>query len=237
MKTLHPQHRGSVLVITMIMVALLALSIAAYYRNLIPKFRGAYQAAAWHSALHGAEAGADYALRQLNNWAGSNADPNSYPWATNSWSYTDSSYTTNGERSLNLSICPVLGGPGNVRVTKITADVYTRENYGPAPTLNPWFRIRSTARCDLPGKYVSADFRDIKLRRMKLSAKTNTGADDPYVSRTVEIIARPRYAFSRAIETVNNMTLGNSANWAVDSFDSRGWGEFPASNVIGKSFF
>ena len=221
MKPLHPSARGSVLVIALIMVALLALSVASYYRNLIPKFRGTYQGAAWQEALHGAEAGADYTLLQLNTWAGSTPDPDSYPWTTNSWSYANSSYTANGERSLDTASLPVLGGQSNVRVTKITADVYTRENFGTTPTLNPWYRIRCTARADLPGKYVSADSRDIALRRMKLAAKTGTGADDPHVTRTVEIIARPRYTFNHAILAASDMGLGNSSNWLVDSFDSQ----------------
>ena len=216
----HPRD-GSVVLITMIMVGLLSLAIVSYYQNLIPKFRGAYQGAAWHEALHGAEAGADYALRQLNNWAGSYTNPDGYPWTGNNWANSDASYPINGERTFASSQLPFLGGQSNVRVTSITADVYTRENFGAAPTLNPWFRIRSTARADLPGKYVSADSRDIQLRRMKLNAKTGTGSPDPNVTRTVEIIARPRYAFSRAIVTVSNLSLGNSSNWRVDSFDSQ----------------
>jgi len=220
MKALHKSANGSVLIFTIILVGLLALSVASYYTNLIPKFRGAYQGAAWHEALHGAEAGADYALRQLNDWIPATSDPNSYPWTANNWTITDSTYATNGERSLATASLPFLGGPSNVRVTKITADVYTREDFGANPTYNPWFRIRSTARADLPGKSVSADSRDIALRRMKLAAKTGGGADDPHVTRTVEIIARPRYTFSRAITAVNNMSLGRSSGWQVDSFDS-----------------
>ena len=221
MKPIPDSRCGSVLLMTMIFIGILALSIVSYYQNLIPKFRGSYQGVAWHEAFHGAEAGADFALRQLNIWAASNTNPDAYPWTANSWSYTDATYTTNGERSLDNSQQPFLGGQSNVRVTKITADVYTRENYGSYPSLNPWFRIRSTARADLPGKYVSADSRDIQLRRMKLAAKTVTGAADPNVTRTVEIIARPRYAFSRAIVTVNKLSLGNSSGWRVDSFDSQ----------------
>lgn len=220
MKSIHTSNRGSVLLIAMIFIGFLAVSVAGYYRNLVPNFRGTYQAAAWHEALHGAEAGADYALSLLNTWAPANSSPDSYPWTTNNWTYTDSSYATNGERSLATDSLPVLGGPSNVRVTKLTADVYTRESAGSSATLNPWFRIRSTARANLPGKTVSADSRDITLRRMKLAAKTNTGADDPHVTRTVEIIARPRYTFSRAIVTVRSMNLGNSSGWTVDSFDS-----------------
>lgn len=221
MKNHFHSRRGSVLLMTMILVGILALSIVSYYQNLIPKFRGGYQGAAWHEALHGAEAGADYALRQLNIWAGTTTDPNSYPWTTNSWSYTNGSYTVNGERALDSSQLPVLGGQSNVRVTRITADVYARENFGTVPTLNPWFRIRSTARADLPGKLVSSDSRDLQLRRMKLNAKNGTGGADPNVTRTVEIIARPRYTFSRAIVTVTSLNLGNSSNWRVDSFDSQ----------------
>ena len=221
MKSIPRSRCGSVLLMTMILVGILALSVVSYYQNLIPKFRGSYQGAAWQEALHGAEAGADYALRQLNTWAGTTPDPNSYPWSTNSWSYTSAFYTTNGERSLDSSQLPVLGGQSNVRVTTITADVYTRENFGTVPTLNPWFRIRSTARADLPGKFVSADSRDIQLRRMKLNAKNGSGGADPNVTRTVEIVTRPRYAFNRAIVTVNDLTLGSSSSWTVDSFDSQ----------------
>jgi len=221
MKPIPHSQRGSVLLVTMLLVGILALGVVSYYQNLIPKFRGAYQGAAWHEALHGAEAGADYALSQLNTWAGTTSNPDAYPWTANSWTYTNASYATNGERTLAASQLPVLGGQSNVRVTKITADVYTRENFGTSPSLNPWFRIRSTARADLPGKYVSADSRDIQLRRMKLAAKTSTGAADPNVTRTVEIIARPRYTFRYAILTANDLSLGNSSNWLVDSFDSQ----------------
>src|ERR1043166_7817938 len=187
MKPIPQPARGSVLIITMIFVGALALSVAAYYRNLIPKFRATYQGAAWHEALHGAEGGADYAINILNGWALDGLDPVNFPWTSSNWSYTNSTYVTNGELSLAASVLPVLGGTSNVRVTKVTADVYTRENVGSPASYNPWYRIRSTARADLPGKYVSADSRDVQLRRMKLAAKTATGADDPHVTRTVEV--------------------------------------------------
>jgi hypothetical protein len=98
-------------------------------------------------------------------------------------------------------------------------DVYTREETGAAPTRNPWFRIRSTARADLPGKSVTSDGRDATLRRMKLGAKNGT-ADDPHATRTIEVVMRPRYRNSRAITTMTQLELGNSNNWEVDSFDS-----------------
>jgi signal peptidase I len=36
------------------------------------------------------------------------------------------------------------------------------------------------------------------------------------------------------VEPANYMVMGDNT---VNSFDSRAWGEFPAANVIGKSFF
>ena len=212
---------GSTLIMTMLLLGVLAMSVAGYYRSLIPKYRSTYQGTSWHEALHGAEGGADYVLNTLNTWAATTSDPQAYPWTTNNWTITNALYSTNGERTLNTASLPSLGGTNNVRVTKLAVDVYTREATGSGATYNPWYRIRSTARADLPGKYVGTDKRDTELRRMKLAATTGSGLPDPHVTRTVEIIARPRYKASRAITSLNDMSLGNSSNWRVDSFDSQ----------------
>ena len=216
----HSRSKASVLLACLVVIATIGFSVAAYFGTFIPKYRATHQGAAWQESLHGAEAGADYAMSLINTWCGSSANPDAYPWTANSWSYTNALYTANGERTLDGSQRPVLGGPNNVRVLKLSVDVFTREASGTSPTYNPWFRIRSTARADLPGNFVSSDRRDAELRRMKLGAKNGSGASDPHVTRTVEVIARPRYTFTRAIVTVNDLTLGNSANWRVDSFDS-----------------
>jgi hypothetical protein len=79
--------------------------------------------------------------------------------------------------------------------------------------------VRSTARADLPGRYVSLDKRDAVVRRMALSANNGTVAD-PHVARTVEVILKPLYRFRDAIVTMQNLSLGGSAGWDVDSFDS-----------------
>lgn len=215
------RSRASTLVVALLIIATLGMAIAGYYRDLIPKYRGTHQGTAWHEALHGADAGVDLVISNLNSWAGVNGDPGAYPWTTNGWSFTDATYATNGERTLASGSLPVLGGPNNVRLTKLAVDVYTRETIGTSPTYNPWFRVRSTARANLPDRYVPHDTRDTELRRMKLAAKTGGGAADPHVTRTVEVVLRPRYRGSRAITSVNNMSLGNSANWVVDSFDSQ----------------
>ncbi len=202
-----------------LIIAVLSMTIAAYYQTLVPKYRGAYQASSWQEALHGAEAGAENVIRSLNSWVATNTDPNAYPWTANGWTVTDATYALNGERTLGSGQLPSLGGPNQIRVTRVAVDVYTREEIGSAPTRNPWFRVRSTARANLPGKYANSDSRDTELRRMKLSAK-NGSAADPHVTRTVEVVLRPRYRYSRAITGVTGLALGNSNNWEVDSFDS-----------------
>jgi hypothetical protein len=210
---------GGTLIVVLLMVAILALAVGAYYQTLVPKFRTTYQGSSWQEALHGAEAGADFALRQLDSWAETVHDPDAYAWSADSWSLADPLYPLNGARALNPAKLPVLGGQNHVRVTSVSVDVYTREAIAAVPTYRPWFRIRSTARADLPGRYIGTDRRDSHLRRMKLGAKAN-GAPDPHVTRTVEIIAAPRYRFNRAITTVAELSLANSNPWRVDSFDS-----------------
>jgi hypothetical protein len=219
MKINSIQRQGSTLAMAMLVIGALAMCVAAFFQTLIPKYRSVYQGASWQEALHGAEAGADFAIQSLNSWSLSTGDPDTYPWTANNWVVTDSAYSINGERILANSSLPYLGGDSAVRVTKLAVDVYTRDTSGSPPGLSPWFRIRSTARSNLPGRYSTADSRDSVLRRMKLGAK-NGASDDPHVTRTVEVILRPRYRFVRAITTVNDMLLGNSSNWMVDSFDS-----------------
>ncbi|MEO7317682.1 MAG: hypothetical protein ABIZ56_01700 [Chthoniobacteraceae bacterium] len=197
-------------------IAIFSLVIGAFYSALTPKYRSIYQGASWQESLHGAEAGADYGLFLLNQLAVSTSNPAEYDWTANNWTYSNASYTSNGERSLDSSYLPTFGGNNRVAVTRLAVDVYTRESAAP---YRPWFRIRSTARADLPGKYLSVDHRDAELRRMKLTAR-NGSLDDPHVTRTVEVIARPKLRFARAITTAKGLTLGNSSGWRVDSFNS-----------------
>jgi hypothetical protein len=216
-RQLHLQ--GSALTMAMLVIAALTLCVAAFFQTLVPRYRSIYQGASWQEALHGAEAGADLAIQSLNSWATSIDDPDTYPWSAMNWTTPDEPYALNGERSLAAAFLPRPGGNSNVRVTKLTVDVYTRDSAGSSPSYCPWFRIRSTARANLPGQYTTTDSRDSVLRRMKLGAK-NGAAVDPHVTRTVEVIVRPRFRFSRAITVKNHMTLANDEAWVVDSFDS-----------------
>ncbi len=207
---------GSTLLAATFTIAIGALLIGAFYQTLMPRFRSVHQSASWHDALQGAEAGANHTVHALNQFALSTANADNYDWAANGWTFTDSNYVANGERTLATASMPALGGNNNVALTRVAVDVYTRATSARNP---PWFRIRSTARADLPGRFTSADRRDLPLRRMKLGAKSG-GVADPHVTRTVEVIAKPQYRFSNAITTRLDLRLGNSSGWIVDSFDS-----------------
>lgn len=223
-------EQGSGLLIAVVTIAVLTLLISAYFGALIPKYRSVHQAASWHEAHESALGGANYALQALNDFATKPTNPDAYNWrsdfAQNGW--TDSGgedfgvVRSNGTtadadsvRQLKDAALPKLGGRNHAAVSSLTIDVYTRH----PSSGQPWFRIRSTARADLPGKTITADRRDSELRHMKLNGANALGAD-PHVSRVVEVITRPRFRFARAITMVQSISLGSSSNWLVDSYDS-----------------
>jgi hypothetical protein len=209
-------RRASTLLATLATIVLFSGIVGIYLQTLIPKYRSAHQGASWRDALHAAEAGANHAIHELNEFAASGNNTSSYRWADKGWGLLDAVFSLNGERILGAALLPPLGGNNNQAVEKLSIDVYTRE---PVAPYHPWFRIRARGRASLPDRFVSADRRDGRLRRMKLGA-TDNGKSAPYVSRTVEVIVKPRHRFVRAITTVADMRLGYNDDWVVDSFDS-----------------
>ena len=197
-------------------LALCSAMMVIFFQTLIPRYRSAHQAASWREALQGAEAGVNHAINELNQLAVSHPNTASYPWAAKGWSLLDPLFSLNGERLLDTSLLPLLGGSNNVSVTQLSIDVYTRQPMAP---YHPWYRIRSTGKADLPDRFLGGDRRDGRLRRMQLSARTG-GKSTPHVKRTVEVIVKPRHRFARAITTVRQLSLGESEEWLVDSFDS-----------------
>src|SRR6478735_10291474 len=102
--------QGSTLLAATFTIAVGAVLIGAFYQKLVPRFRSVHQSAAWHDALQGAEEGANHTFQVLNQFAltGTNAD--TYDWTDNGWTFTDSNYVSNGERTLSAANLPVLGG-------------------------------------------------------------------------------------------------------------------------------
>jgi hypothetical protein len=216
MRRFAKDNSASTLLIAVMTIAICSVLLGVYLRTLIPNFRSAHQGASWREALQGAESGVNVCIHELNQLASSHTTTDSYPWAAKGWSLVDAVFSLNGERILNAAVLPLLGGSGEVSVSRLALDVYTRQPDAPH---HPWFRIRSTGRSELPDRYLSADRRDGRLRRMKLAAR-EAGQSNPFVERTVEVIVKPRHRFARAITTVSGLALGNSSSWEINSFDS-----------------
>jgi len=191
---------GSVLVVTLVTVAVLALLAAHVCRVITARSRSFYQAASWNEALSAAEAGADLgmaAIRQ-NDWTG--------------WQGPDAS----GVRTLNT---PILthGGQGN---TTFSATVKVD-----SPS-SSYYRIRSTGIAQLPGSlseevssYDKLDnhLRHLSLRKDRDNLTTVTGQSR--VARSIEVIARGNNNYVRAL-LVTNSLVANNSNSYIDSFDS-----------------
>lgn len=218
-------RRGSTLVVVLFTIAVCSMIIGVYLQTLMPKFRSVRQAASWRDALQAAEAGANHGIHELNELAASSRDTSSYPWAEKGWSLVDSVYNLNGERILDMANLPLLAGSSRTGVSRLAVDVYTREPIAP---YHPWFRIRSTGRAILSDRYVTGDRREGRLRQMKLATSAV-----PHLTRTVEVIVKPRHRFTRGITTVKTLSLGHSAAWLVDSFDSSNAGKSDPGTLAG----
>jgi len=225
MRALPHSRSGSTLLVVVFTFAICSILIGVYLQTLIPKYRSARQGASWRDALQAAEAGANHGINELNELAKSSRDTSSYPWADRGWSLTDSIYNLNGERILSLGNLPIFGGASNSTVSRLAIDVFTREPIAP---YHPWFRIRATGRATLPDRYLTGDRRDGRLRQMKLATATV-----PHLTRTVEVIVKPRHRFGRAITTVKTLSLASSANWVIDSFDSANAGKSDPGTTSG----
>jgi signal peptidase I len=71
-------------------------------------------------------------------------------------------------------------------------------------------------------------------RDSQYSGHVNQTVADAY--RVPGMLA-PLFPNENAVQTISPNSYMVMGDNTVNSFDSRGWGEFPASNVIGKSFF
>ena len=130
-----------------------------------------------------------------------------------------------------------LSGTGSSFATTLPTqvDVQIRAIYpNAADPTNQWFLIRSmgTSGCGTPSR-LPIEGLDSTLRRITLFSGSDrpaiTGSaawgaaitmPPPYATRIVEALVRQVYVKVNAITTINSMTLGSSAPWLVDSYDS-----------------
>ncbi len=207
-------HRetGAALIAAIIIVGILAAIAGTVLMTAVPAYRSTYHAAAWQEAKLAADAGIDLGMAAIPR---SLPDPNIYAWP--GWTLPDGSSPVpageNGVRILTPSPdLLVHAGDGSTRPTilRVEVDVITRDDN---VSKNPWFRIRATGAADIASSQLGLDKRDAFLRRIS--------TQNPRVTRTVEVLARPVYLWEYALKTAGKITLGGGQDWKIDSYDSR----------------
>ena len=197
-RTFKPRQRAAH---QMIFIGLLAMTVASYYRNLIPNFRAPTRARPGTRPSTGPES-AGGLRASPSSTTGPQRTPTRmpYPLISNNWSMTDSADATTASAHSAPPACPSSGGTAMCVARKSPPTFTPGKASATEPTHNPWFRIL----CDRAGrsprpKYVSADKREIHLRRMKLAAKTKHRRGRSARHATIEIIARPRYRLRQSL--------------------------------------
>ena len=249
MHTHSARPEAAVTIVALLSLVIISLVAAAVLRNVVPRYHVSYQTAGWQEARLAAEAGVDLALERLNknvpvvsastaDWVGWKQNATTAATGTlfaknNATAVSGLTATGNALTASvpiyldNVNVSPSAG-------TAAAADVQLTALYpNPNATMNsPWFRIRSMGTAGLPGPARSASDRmDTSLRRLSLRSPmrptlamddvlTPTTVPFPNASRIVEVLARPVTPFSHAIVTQQNMVLGNSNGWQVNSYDS-----------------
>lgn len=225
------------------LVAIAALtSLAAFtLQRVSPKFRTAYQTAAWQEARLASEAGIDLAMAELNRNATGNAPGDWSGWKQETGGLILPALSTTLNTLLAL-LAPSAAMSEPIFLDNLNlssgggvsseVDVQLWAVYPNTSTNGRWFRIRAMATCGLaPPAYAGPDSRDIALRRYSLrSVRPQLQQDDvgepmhvaaPCVSRTIEVLVEPILPFELAILTDASLTLGTTGTWCVDSYDSR----------------
>lgn len=217
MKLRRAKQAGSVLVWTVLVIAVLSLIAVETLRLVTIKYQNALQTSTWQEALLAAESGIDLAIVELRK--------SLYPAPNNAWSgWTNS--PGNGVTGYALTTVPNSGLNGTPMTIETNVDA-------PATLIdatNGWqyYRIRTVGTMPITGPARAADNpQDTKLRRLSLHWERFTNGiltahalNAPQVSRRIEAIVEPVSAFNEAIMSVGVVDLTNQ-NIVVDSYDSR----------------
>lgn len=209
---------GSVLVIVLMSIAVLAMITAAALYRIGPSYASTYHSSSWNEALASAETGADHALVAMNN---SMKSPET---AWTAWTPSDA---TTFPKTLNISLAPH-SGEGNTKVfATVRVDNSITDGSG-----RKWLRVRSTGVAELP---VAARFgiesasrstngtknHNNVLRKARFTSDLTGGALRlPQIARTIELMASPPGSrlFIRGLTVEKWMNFSGGA--FTDSFDS-----------------
>ncbi len=237
----HRRKSAGTLVLCLIAIAALTSLAAFTLQRVSPKFRTAYQTAAWQEARLASEAGIDLAMAELNrNAVGTN------PGDWSGWKQQSGGLILPALATTLNTLLALLGPSAamsqpifldNVNISAAggassEVDVQLWAVYPTANTNGRWFRIRSMATCGLaPPAYAGPDGSDATLRRYSLrNVRPQLRRDDvgqemsipaPSASRTIEVLVEPILPFELAILTRGSLSLSTTGTWCVDSYDSR----------------
>ncbi len=214
---------GSILVWTVLVIAILSLAAVETLRLVTVKYQNALQTSTWQEALLAAESGIDLAIVELRK--------SLYPQPNQAWQGWNNQ-PGNNVTGYELTTVPNAGLNGTPVTIETSVDA-------PATLIDPtnswqYYRIRTVGTIPINGPARAADNpQDTKLRRLSLRFERFTngllathalptdanGNPQPQVSRRVEAIVRPVSAFDEAIMSVGIVDLTNQ-DIVVDSYDS-----------------
>ncbi len=208
--------RGSVLVWTVLTMAILSLFATEVLRAVSGRYQLGVQSAKWQEALLAAESGVDLGVVELRK--------SLYPapnYAFQGWT----NIPDNGVVSKGLATVPTEGLAATPMSIEVNVDA-------PVELKDPssgwqYYRIRTLGTSELPGQPRSG-FNKLDNRLRKLTLQSQRFVDNlftgetsaPHAARRIEAILKPTSAFDQAILSIEALNLNNQ-NIVVDSYDSR----------------
>src|SRR6266480_2305263 len=207
---------GSVLVWTVLVIAILSLIAVETLRLVTIKYQNALQTSTWQESLLAAESGIDLAIVELRK--------SLYPQPNHAWDGWNNP-PGNEVTGYELTTVPNAGLNNTPMTIETNVDA-------PSQLIDPtnswqYYRIRTVGTIPITGPARTSDNpQDTKLRRLSLRWERFTNGilaarslDAPQVSRRIEAVVRPVSAFDQAIMSVGVVDLTNQ-NIVVDSYDS-----------------
>jgi hypothetical protein len=212
-----PETRASILVWTVLTIAILSILGAEVLRVVSIKHQNALQTATWQEALLAAESGIDLGIIELRK--------SLYPAPNHAWENWNN-VPGDGVVSYGLSTIANAGFAGTPMTIESNVDA-------PSTLVDPtngwqYYRIRTIGTMPISGSARTTDNKqDGRLRKLSLrwerftnGVLTSHAISTPQVCRRAEAIVRPVSSFAQAAMSVGTMDLTNQ-NIVIDSYDSR----------------
>lgn len=217
MRRANSKHHGSILVWTVLTIAILSLLGAELIRLVSAKYQNALQTSTWQEALLAAESGIDLGIVELRK--------SLFPAPNHAWEGWNNT-PGNGVVSYGLTTIPNAGLASTPMTIEVNVDA-------PSSLIDPsngwqYYRIRTVGTMPITGVARTTDnSQDSSLRKLSLRWERFTNGvltahaiSAPQVSRRTEAIVRPVSSFDQAIMSVGTLDLTNQ-NIVIDSYDSR----------------